>query len=592
MFKKYLQYFSDQTKRPQQITAVLVIVVVAAIGTYLLTGSRAATPYANLNAANGRLGGNAQQVQNCSGANSGSCVTFGCGGTANSITVCPGASHSLSSDFLGYNGDVPTGQLSNPALLPAVKALNPETIRGIDAGTQTNYFNWQTGQYFIDSSHVSWIVPGNPNPPFTLSDYANLLGTNNANAVFNLNIMTYCPVDNANPASTSQAGASCTPAQACGPNPSAYTTSCTSSSTDPTWGLNFQIAMLQKAQSMGISVKYIELGNELYDTSNADFVYYFPSVQDYINRVNAWIPVLKQDFPQAKIAIVGAQGNICQHAPGQSPNTGEPAWDQALFSGVHGEDAVVFHTYYTSNILSGGSVNNAQDLATLLSTATQDCISGVQNYRLNLLPNGVTAWITEWNLWIDQGVLEQGSWAQGLTEASYALDLANQPKVELINNHDLVSNQIWGSLFVNSGAFLTSVQNQTIDTPTPVPTTQQFGMTSAGFTLSALERSLHGATNTTPLSFSSNPNIANTSVPGLMGQSFIVNGKTNLYFVNLSPTSENINLGNLSGNYSVLQYASSPTNFVTGNSSISPTTSTATNTVTVPGYSVTSLVSP
>ena len=588
MLKQYFQYFSNKIKNAQQITAAVIVLLVAATGTYLLAGSRAATPYASVTPANGSLAGGAQQVQNCGNSSSGSCVTFGCagGGSGGAITLCQGASRNLSPDFFGYNGDVPTGQLSNPALLPAIKALNPETIRGIDAGTQANYFNWQTGQYFIDSLHVPWITPTTPNPPFTLSDYANLLKATNANGVFNLNIMTYCPVDNANPTSTSQAGANCTLAQACGPNPSAYATSCTSSTTDPTWGLNFQIAMLHAAQNMGISIKYIELGNELNDTSNADFVYYFPSVQDYINRVNAWIPVLKQDFPNAEVAIVGAPGTICQHPTTQSANTAEPAWDTAIISGARGEDAIVFHTYYNSGIASGGSVTNPSDLTTILSTASQTCINNFHNYRLNLLPAGVTAWITEWNLWTDQGVLEQGSWAHGLTEASYALDLTNQPSVELMNNHDLVSNQLWGALFVNNASYL-----NTVLTPTPVPSTQQFGMSSGGFALSTLARSQHGASSTAPLSFSTNPSIVGTSVPGLMGQSFIVNGKTNMYFVNLSATSENINLGTLAGSYSALQYATSPTNFVTGDSSIPPSSSTVTNTVTIPGYSVTSLVS-
>jgi hypothetical protein len=70
-----------------------------------------------------------------------------------------------------------------------------------------------------------------------------------------------------------------------------------------------------------------------------------------------------------------------------------------------------------------------------------------------------------------------------------------------------------------------------------------------------------------------------------------VNGKSNLYFVNLSATDESINLGGLAGYYSGLQYASSPTNFVTGNSSIPATSLTATSSLSVPAYSVTSLVS-
>jgi len=70
------QYFSNQTKRTKQITVVLVVVIVAGIGTYLLVGSHAATPYASITADSGTLGGGATS-QSCSGASDGNCVQFG-----------------------------------------------------------------------------------------------------------------------------------------------------------------------------------------------------------------------------------------------------------------------------------------------------------------------------------------------------------------------------------------------------------------------------------------------------------------------------------------------------------------------------------
>jgi hypothetical protein len=125
--------------------------------------------------------------------------------------------------------------------------------------------------------------------------------------------------------------------------------------------------------------------------------------------------------------------------------------------------------------------------------------------------------------------------------------------------------------------------------PSPVPATQQYGMTSGGFALSDLLRTMHDATSTTDLSFGSNPDISGTAVQGLLGQSFLVDGKTNLYIINLSADNETINLGALAGNYSVLQYSTSPSNFTTG--TIPTTTSSATTQVTIPPYSVSSLVS-
>jgi hypothetical protein len=472
---------------------------------------------------------------------------------------------------------------NNPHLLPAVSSLAPETIRGIDGGTPSNYFNWQTGQAFIAATDpaISYIKPGYPTPFYTLRNYVNALKAGNADGIYNINVMSYCPVSNTDPASTSQAAASCTQAQACGPNPSDYTTSCTN--TDETWGLDFQIAMLQAAKSMGVPIKYIELGNELYISSNPDYAYYFPSVQAYINKVNAWIPILKQDFPGVQIAVLG--DGSCQ-----ALSAAAVAWNQAIASGVQGEAGITFHTYYANDIVDGSSVDNASDLAKLLSTSTQHCARVLRHITHNYLPSGVTAWITEWNVTSGGTGIVLGSWAQGLTEAGYALDLARNPQVELTVKHDLVSNQVYGSLFASTNGYVTTAEaGKSIGTPTPLPTTQAFGMTAGGFALSALERSLHGATSTTALHFSANPDIAGTSVPGLMGQSFTVNGKTNLYFVNLSATNENIDLGSLSGSYSVLQYASSPTNFVTGNSSIPASSSTVTNALYVPAYSVTSL---
>jgi hypothetical protein len=497
----------------------------------------------------------------------------------NSIAVSPGASHSLSPDFLGFNADSSSAAWTNPTLLPAVSALAPENIRGIFGGTPSDYFNWQTGQGFIPGGDPA---PGSPIPPYTLTNYVNALKAGNADAIFNLNVMTYCPVSNTAPASTSQAGASCTQAQACGPNPAAYTTSCTN--TDETWGLDYQIALLEAAKAQGVPIKYIELGNELYLT-NSTYQYYFPTVQAYINKVNAWIPILKADFPGAQIGVVG--DGSCQPLA-----TAGVAWNQAIDSGVHGEDGITFHEYY-ANDFPTGSVNNASQLAQMLSTSTQNCSGVLQNITKTYLPSGVTAWITEWNLWsggTGTGVV-LGSWAQGLTNASFALDLARDTQVELTVKHDLVGTQLYGSLFQSTNGYSTKAEGGPIGTPTPLPTTQAFGMTAGGFALSALERSLHGATSTTPLNFSASPDIAGTSAPGLMGQSFTVGGKTNLYFVNLTANDESLNLGSLSGYYSVLQYVSSPSNFVTGNSSIPADSSTASSTVTVPAYSVTSLVS-
>jgi hypothetical protein len=78
------QYFSNQTKRTKQITSVLVVLIVAGIGTYLLLGSHAATPYTSITANKGILSGGAT-TKTCSGASDGNCVVFGSAKTGNSL---------------------------------------------------------------------------------------------------------------------------------------------------------------------------------------------------------------------------------------------------------------------------------------------------------------------------------------------------------------------------------------------------------------------------------------------------------------------------------------------------------------------------
>jgi hypothetical protein len=72
------QHFRIKAKKLQQVIALIVVILVAGIGTYLLTGSHAATPYSSVTADSGTLNNGATQ-QSCSGASDGSCVLFGSG---------------------------------------------------------------------------------------------------------------------------------------------------------------------------------------------------------------------------------------------------------------------------------------------------------------------------------------------------------------------------------------------------------------------------------------------------------------------------------------------------------------------------------
>ena len=89
-------FFSDQPQILKRITALTTILIVAIVGTILLTGSHASTPYVSLNADKGTLTSGATS-QACSGASDGQCVQFGSsisgggGNPACTQTLSPGA---------------------------------------------------------------------------------------------------------------------------------------------------------------------------------------------------------------------------------------------------------------------------------------------------------------------------------------------------------------------------------------------------------------------------------------------------------------------------------------------------------------------
>jgi hypothetical protein len=143
--------FSKSNKLPK-IVSLVVILIVAILGTYLLTASHAATPYSSVTADSGTLTGTATK-QTCSDSTDGSCVAFGSGGggTGSLGYLLPPTKQSNNSPNQWYWEISP----SNPGLagLPATNAAYPaagsaniwDTDLFADAGTSVNSVGIPTG---------------------------------------------------------------------------------------------------------------------------------------------------------------------------------------------------------------------------------------------------------------------------------------------------------------------------------------------------------------------------------------------------------------------------------------------------------------
>jgi len=121
---------------------IIVILAVISIGTFLLTGSHAATPYASITADQGTLTSGATK-QTCTGASDGSCVMFGSvssgGGGGSSTTDCfasPGKCGYPDPNFNNNTGATSVGSTTACASLTAsgsvTASTNGQTIQNLN----------------------------------------------------------------------------------------------------------------------------------------------------------------------------------------------------------------------------------------------------------------------------------------------------------------------------------------------------------------------------------------------------------------------------------------------------------------------------
>jgi hypothetical protein len=84
--------------------------------------------------------------------------------------------------------------------------------------------------------------------------------------------------------------------------------------------------------------------------------------------------------------------------PGSSlwwpPRTRRGRWDPGVLSTLRGEDALTFHTYWKPPV---GRLSRAR-LSKVLAAPLRRLFQ-LRPGGLRLLPDGVAAWVTEWNVW-------------------------------------------------------------------------------------------------------------------------------------------------------------------------------------------------
>lgn len=328
----------------------------------------------------------------------------------------------------GYNAQLMRGvSWSSEGFADAVKKLNPFCLR-YPGGTNSNYWNWQTGWIKTDIAiRKEWKnIPENKS---TLEDFAKVIAGTNAKPVFVVNMLT----------ST----------------------------------LEEQLAMLQRATELNLPVELIELGNEFY-LPDADNVKQFATAYEYAAMCNQYITAIRKKFPVAKIGVVANSLRDVQ-LQGKEIDERGLQWNDIIYKEVKAADAFTFHVYAGTG-LAQVNTNTEKVKHTQKSDYTKaeqevwqeafekpeaiNRIFSVALLRAQMfakndaakVPAGKAIWVTEYNLFENEGVVA-GTWAHGLYAAILGLELLNNSKTEMVCLHNLAQTAQFGAMFYDEQGF-------------------------------------------------------------------------------------------------------------------------------------------
>ena len=431
------------------------------------------------------------------------------------ITATLGPARSLPPGYFGFNFDYAGLKEYSGDLLARYSqaaALLPGTLR-YPGGTQANYFQWHLG-YPVDPAAGQCLTsrPGG-GFAFRLSDLKTAYGTTKAPPVFDLNVMTS--------------------------------------------SLTCQLAMLQQAKQLGLPVKYVELGNELYIDSS-DNVHYFPTAADYGKTVAAYVKAVHQNFPHAQVAAVGALPQNTKR---------DRSWNQGMLAAARQAgglpDAITLHVYPTYNqaLTPGG-------LPGLFSEPYKEMqeISSVTG----AMPVRLPTWLTEYNLLPKHAANSnpaQTSYAQALFVTEMGLLLVHHvPSAQLI--------QLWAAFGGDASYAYTGKAGSPQLTP-------------GGLALTWVDTAAQGATASRPIVFTGAP--ALPGGPALIGQDFTSAAGSARILVNLGSLAVSVKAGPAipsGAAYEQITFAGTPAQQVTTASKLTVSHKKAGTVLTVPAYSI------
>jgi hypothetical protein len=283
----------------------------------------------------------------------------------------------------GYSGANWTQQW----FIDSTAYLNPEILR-YPGGTNANHWDWKTGWYF-----PSYFPPGGSSFTIRIDEFKPGIQGCNGEGLYVVNMET----------STAQ----------------------------------YEMDGLRHAKSIGLTPKYIELGNEHNLNGGSQFPLQLMTPQAYSQLGKVYFDSIMATFPTAKICAVGGNTPTIAH------------WVDSVIKYTPNIDALSFHVYIDANNTADQTFNVNRALAEPFRIGTNPSPSLNYRYNLSGFPSNKEVWVTEFNLLETPSGLPQiisQTWTHVLFNMAINHFFLGKSNVTMILNHSLAGDNHFQSI--------------------------------------------------------------------------------------------------------------------------------------------------
>lgn len=195
--------------------------------------------------------------------------------------------------------------------------------------------------------------------------------------------------------------------------------------------LEKELELLRRAKDIGIDIKYIELGNEVY-AENLLTKHIYPTVDNYIDTCISWSKAILKEFPDAHIGVVGGDRNRRTRNWNEKLSSAlERSFSKSKLSQFH----FILH-YYSHFKNPKYNFETSLGYKKLIAFPKVDLEFRLRNWRWNNT-SAFSTWVTEYNMIEQQPYSINNKWAHGLLVASQINELIKQTNSEMFHFHSI-----------------------------------------------------------------------------------------------------------------------------------------------------------